>query len=65
MGLEESSEVIVTNDQGFVTAILVRFDDAKVGQKAKTSSQYKSRYPDAVPIYRHGVPFQHKNITVF
>ena len=56
---------IVTNDQGFVTAILVRFDDTKVGQKAKTSSQYKSRYPDAVPIYRHGVPFQHKNITVF
>ena len=33
---------IVTNDQGFVTAILVRFDDTKVGQKAKTSSQYKS-----------------------
>ena len=20
---------------------------------------------DAVPIYRHGVPFQHKNITIF
>ena len=56
---------IVTNDQGCVTTILVQFDDKKVGQKAKASNQYKSPYPDAVPIYRHGVPFQHKNITVF
>ena len=56
---------IVTNDQGSVSSILVRFDDKKVGEKAKASSQYKTRYPDAVPIYRHGVPFQHKNITVF
>ena len=56
---------IVTNDQGCVTTILVQFDDKKVGQKAKASNQYKSRYPDAVPIYRYGVPFQHKNITVF
>ena len=31
----------------------------------KSSSQYKSQYPDPVPIYRHGVPFQNKNITVF
>ena len=56
---------IVTNDQGSVTAILVQFDDKTVGEKAKASSQYKSQHPDAVPIYRHGVPFQHKNITVF
>ena len=56
---------IITNDQQSVTTILVRFDDKTVGEKAKSSSQYKSQYPDAVPIYRHGVPFQHKNITVF
>ena len=56
---------IITDDQGCVAAILVKFDDKKVGQKAKGSSQYKSQYPDAVPIYRHGVPFQYKNITVF
>ena len=23
------------------------------------------QHPDAVPIYRHGVPFQHKNVTIF
>ena len=53
------------NDQQCVTAILVRFDDKRVGAKAKALSQYKSQHPDAVPIYRHGVPFQHKNITIF
>ena len=56
---------IVTNDQGSITAILVQFDDKTVGEKAKGSSQYKSQHPDAVPIFKHGVPFQHKNITVF
>ena len=64
-GIRGIIKSIVTNNQGCVTAILVQFDDKKVGEKAKASSQYKSRYPDAVPIYRHGVPFQHKNITVF
>ena len=64
-GIRGIIKSIVTNDQGCVTTILVQFDDKKVGQKAKASNQYKSRYPDAVPIYRHGVPFQHKNITVF
>ena len=56
---------IITDNQGCVTTILVKFDDKKVGQKAKAASQYKSQYPHAVPIYRHGVPFQYKNITVF
>ena len=56
---------IVMNDQQCVTAILVLFDDKHVGAKAKALSQYKSQHPDAVPIYRHGVPFQHKNITIF
>ena len=55
---------IITNDQQSVTAILVQFDDKSFGEKAKASSQYKSQHPDAVPIYRHGVPFQHKNITI-
>ena len=65
MELEESSESIITNDEQSVTAILVQFDDKNVGKKAKSSSQYKSQHPDAVPIYRHGVPFQHKNVTIF
>ena len=56
---------IITNDEQSVTAILVQFDDKNVGKKAKSSSQYKSQHPDAVPIYRHGVPFQHKNVTIF
>ena len=56
---------IITNDEESVTDILVQFDDKNVGKKAKSSSQYKSQHPDAVPIYRHGVPFQHKNITIF
>ena len=64
-GIRGIIKSIVTNNQGCVTTILVQFDDKKVGEKAKALSQYKSRYPDAVPIYRHGVPFQHKNITVF
>ena len=64
-GISGIIKSIVTNNQGCVTAILVQFDDKIVGEKAKASSQYKSQYPDAVPIYRHGVPFQHKNITVF
>ena len=64
-GIRDITKSIVTNNQGCVTTILVQFDDKKVGEKAKASSQYKSQYPDAVPIYRHGVPFQHKNIAVF
>ena len=64
-GIRGIIKSIVTNDEQSVTAILVQFDDKNVGEKAKSSSQYKSQHPDAVPIYRHGVPFQHKNITIF
>ena len=64
-GIRGIIKSVVTNNQGCVTAILVQFDDKTVGETVKASSQYKSRYPDAVPIYRHCVPFQHKNITVF
>ena len=34
---------ITTNDQQYVTAILVQFDDKSVREKAKASSQYKSQ----------------------
>ena len=61
-GIRGIIKSIVTNDEQSVTAILVQFDDKNVGEKAKSSSQYKSQHPDAVPIYRHGVPFQHKII---
>ena len=64
-GIRGIIKSIVTNDEQSVTAILVQFDDKNVGEKAKSSSQYKSQHPDAVPIYRHGIPFQHKNITIF
>jgi len=33
--------------------ILVKFDSARVGQKAIAKSQYRRDYPDAVPIKRH------------
>ena len=36
-----------------------------IGQKAKASSPYNRTYGDAIPIYRHGVSFQHRNITIF
>ena len=48
---------LITNDEGSVSVILVKFDDETVGEKAKVLSQYKEQYPDAVPIFRHGIPF--------
>ena len=45
--------------------ILVKFDNEGIGQKAKASSPYNRTYGNAVPIYRHGVLFQHRHITVF
>ena len=56
---------IITNEKGSVTVILVTFDDVTIGVKAKASSQFKQLYPNCVPIFKYGVPFQHKNITVF
>ena len=43
----------------------MKFDNKGIGQKAKTSSQYNRTHEDAIPIYRHGVSFQHRNITIF
>ena len=60
--------------KGYMSVILVKFDDETIGEKAKILSQYKEQYPDAVPIlrptspvpiFRHGIPFQHKNVKIF
>ena len=37
--------------------ILVVFDSARTGQKSIASSQYKSTYPNAVPLIRHEATF--------
>ena len=56
---------IIINEDGAVNTILVKFDNEGIGQKAKASSPYNRTYGDAIPIYRHGVSFQHRNITIF
>ena len=64
-GVRGIIQKLVTNHEGSISVILVKFDDETVGEKAKVLSQYKEQYPDAVPIFRHGIPFQHKNVTIF
>lgn len=44
-----------TGDQ--VVAILVKFDSSRVGKDAIAQSQYRQRYPEAVPIVRQEVQF--------
>ena len=44
--------------------ILVKFGNEVIGQKAKASSPYNRTYGNAIPIYQHGVLFQHRNITI-
>ena len=56
---------IIINEDSSVNAVLVKFDNKEIGKKAKSSSEYKTIFRDAVPIYRHGVSFQHRNITIF
>ena len=56
---------IIINEDGTVNTILVKFDNEGIGQKAKAASPYNRTYGDAIPIYRHGVSFQHRNINVF
>ena len=65
MESEALSKKIIINEDGAVNTILVKFDNKGIGQKAKTSSPYNRTYGDAIPIYRHGVSFQHRNITIF
>ena len=56
---------IIINEDGTVNTVLVKFDNKGIGQKAKASSPYNRTYGDAIPIHRHGVSFQHRNITIF
>ena len=56
-GVRGIIQKLITNDEGSVSVILVKFDDETVREKAKVLSQYKEQYPDAVPIFRHGIPF--------
>ena len=64
-GVRGIIQKIVTNEDGAVNMILVKFDNEEIGHKAKASSPYNRTYGDAIPIYRHGVSFQHRNITIF
>ena len=64
-GVRGIIQKLITNDEGSLSVILVKFDDETVREKAKVLSQYSEQYPDAVPIFRHGIPFQHKNATIF
>ena len=64
-GVRGIIQKIITNEDAAVNTILVKFDNEGIGQKAKASSPYNRKYGDAVPIYRHGVSFQHRNITIF
>ena len=60
-------KIIIKEGDTKVITILVKFENAAVGETAKANnSQYKNKYPDAVPIQRFGAPFQYKDkITVF
>ena len=64
-GVRGIIQKLITKGEGSVSVILVKFDDERVGEKAKVLGQYKEQYPDAVPIFRHGISFRHKNITIF
>ena len=46
---------LITNDEGSMSGILVKFDDETLNEKAKVLSQYKEQYLDAVPIFRDGI----------
>ena len=64
-GVRGIIQKMITNEDGSVNIILVKFDNEGIGQKAKAASPYNRTYRDAIPIYRHGVSFQHRNITIF
>ena len=64
-GVRDIVQKIITNEDDAVNMILVKLDNEGIGQKAKVSSPYNRTYGDAVPIYRHGVSFQHRYITIF
>ena len=64
-GVRGIIQKLITNDEQSISVILVKFDDKTVGEKAKVLSQYKEQYLDVVPIFKHGIPFHHKNVTIF
>ena len=64
-GVRGIIQKIIINGDGTVNTVLVKFDNKGIGQKTKASSPYNRTYGDAIPIYRHGVSFQHRNITIF
>ena len=47
-------------EMGAVNTILVKFGKEGIRQKAKASNPYNRTYGDTIPIYRHGVLFQHR-----
>ena len=48
---------VVTNNDDEVTHVLVKFDNNTVGRKSIQTSQYRSRYPHAVPLAKYEVVF--------
>ena len=64
-GVRGIIQKILTNEDSTVNTILVKFDNEVIGQKAKASSPYNRTYRNTIPIYQHGVSFQHRNITIF
>ena len=64
-GVRDIIQKIIINEDGAVNTILVKFDNEGIGQKAKASSPYNRTYGDAIPIYRHGVSFQHRILPYF
>ena len=51
----EIVHIVIINNK--VHAVLVQFDNPNIGEAAKSKSQYKTRFPNAVPIYRFGANF--------
>ena len=64
-GVRGIIQKIIVNEDATVNTILVKFDNRGIGEKAKASSPHNRTYQDAIPIYRHSVSFQHRNITIF
>ena len=52
-GVTGTVKAFIKNHNGIISTILVEFDNIRVGEKAKKSSKYKTKYPKAVPVDRH------------
>ena len=51
----EIVHLVINNTE--VTSVLVKFDNDRVGLKSNQSSQYRSRFPRAVPLTKYEVVF--------